>query len=121
MLSKTILLVDDDPMLCQLFATSLLRHDYQVESVYSGIDALKYCNANPVDLIVLDVMMSGMDGLDVVATIRLTSDIPIILLSARTDSGSRMRGINAGANEYLFKPITPDDLLACIRKLLEHE
>lgn len=116
---KTILLVDDDPMLCQLFATALIRHGYRVESAYSGIDALKLFNDNPVDLIVLDVMMAGMSGLDVLATIRLASDVPIVLLSARTDSVSRLRGINAGANEYLAKPITPDALVKCVQAFLD--
>lgn len=118
-LGKTILLVDDDPMLCQLFETALVKRGYRVESAYSGLDALKRFNASPADLIVLDVMMAGMSGLEVVATIRLASSVPVVLLSARTDAASRMRGLNAGANAYLAKPITPDDLLKCIEALLE--
>ncbi len=117
-MAKTILLVDDDPMLCQLFSTALARHGYQVDSAYSGIDALRRFNNHPADLIVLDVMMAGMSGLEVTSTIRLSSDVPIILLSARTDPGSRMRGINAGANEYLSKPVTPDALVKCVQAYL---
>lgn len=117
-MAKTILLVDDDPMLCQLFATALARHGYQIDSVYSGVDALMYFNDHPVDLIVLDVMMAGMSGLEVLSTIRLSSDVPIILLSARADSGSRLRGMTAGANEYLSKPVTLDALVKCVRTYL---
>ena len=117
-LARKILLVDDDPMLCQLFATALVRYGFDVESTYSGVDALEYFNDHEVDLIVLDFMMAGLDGADVVSTIRLTSKVPILILSARTDSVTKLRGISAGANDYLFKPITPDVLIARIRAIL---
>lgn len=119
-MSREILIVDDDLLLCKLFSTTLEKHGYTAHVAYSGPDALEFLSTRPVDLVVLDIMMADMDGIDVIAQIRRNPAylrLPIVVLSARADFASRQRGLIAGATDYLIKPIIPDDLLAYIRRL----
>ncbi|NPV67203.1 MAG: response regulator [Anaerolineae bacterium] len=119
-MSREILVVDDDPLLCRLFATTLEKHGYTAHIAYSGPSALEFLKAQPVDLVVLDIMMADMDGVDVIAQIRRNPAylrLPIVVLSARADFASRQRGLIAGATDYLVKPITPDDLLIYLQRL----
>lgn len=116
-----ILLVDDDPLVGKLFQTALRQQGFDPVAVQSGKDALEHLQNNTVHLMVVDVMMGDMDGITVVEKVREQPDgkeIPIIVLSARVDTNSRLRGLQAGANEYLLKPITPTDLIEHIRELL---
>lgn len=114
----TILIVDDDPLLCRLFATSLANNGYTVHTVQSGAVAIQILQNADIDLIVMDVMMADMDGIDTVSQIRLTWNAPIIMLSARTDGISKLLSLNAGATTYLFKPITPERLVKHIEETL---
>ncbi|MBN1966244.1 MAG: response regulator transcription factor [Anaerolineae bacterium] len=116
-----ILLVDDDPLVGKLFCTALHQQGFDPYAVQSGTDALAYLDEHEVDLVILDVMMADMSGISVVEQIRARpalNDLPIIVLSARVDTESRLRGLQAGANEYLLKPITPADLVEHIRSQL---
>lgn len=120
-MAHRVLIVDDDPLVGRLFGMGLSQHGFEADSVLSGLAALEYLDATPVDVLVLDVMMADMDGLDVIGAIRgnpALQHLPVILLSARADDRSRRRGINAGANVYLFKPITPEKLADVIREVL---
>ena len=116
-----VLIVDDDPLIGRLFGMGLGQFGFEAESAQSGPAALDYLAAHPVDVLVLDVMMAEMDGLDVIGAIRRNpalEHLPIILLSARADDSSKRRGLSAGANVYLFKPITPEALADVIREVL---
>lgn len=120
-MTHRVLIVDDDPLVGKLFGMGLLQQGFQAESVLSGPAALDYLEATPVDVLVLDIMMADMDGLDVIGAIRRNArlhQLPVILLSARADESSRRKGLNAGANVYLFKPITPEKLADVIRNVL---
>lgn len=119
----TILIVDDDPLLCRLFTTALENRGYAAHAVYSGHDALTFIEQNQVDALVLDIMMADMDGIAVLNTLRampIYQDLPIIVLSARADAASKHRGMVAGATAYLYKPITPDALAEHLVAALAH-
>lgn len=116
-----VLIVDDDPLIGRLFGMGLGQQGFETDSVLSGPAALEYLESNPVDVLVLDVMMADMDGLDVIGVIRgnpVLRQLPIVVLSARVDDSARRRGIRAGANLYLFKPITPEGLADALREVL---
>jgi DNA-binding response OmpR family regulator len=116
-----VLIVDDDPLIGRLFSMGLGQQGFETSSALSGLAALDHLANHPVDVLILDVMMADMDGLDVIGAIRgnpALQQLPIIVLSARADDSSKRRGIRAGANRYLFKPITPESLADAIREIL---
>lgn len=118
---KAILIVDDEPTARTLLRLILVRAEYTVVEAVDGYEALKKLAKNAVDLVLLDVMMPGMDGIEVCEKIRAaeeTAVVPILLLSAKTDVLSIRRGLSAGANQYLTKPISPDLLLRYVRESL---
>ena len=120
-MSKRVLIVDDDPLMCNLLTLTLHREGYETEAVYSGQDALDYLSGSGVDLILLDIMMADLNGIEVLRTLRtnpITSSIPVILLTARVDAISQKTGLDAGAVEYLTKPIAPDKLVERVRDVL---
>ncbi len=116
-----ILIVDDDPLIGRLFQAALGKNGYRTTVALSGPAALAYLETNPVDAMLLDIMMADMDGIDVVTRIRqhpVHHGLPIVLLTARADEASRQRGLGAGANDYLVKPVAPDEVVQRIRLLL---
>jgi len=120
-MAARILIVDDDPLMCNLLTLALHREGYETEAVYSGQDALDYLSGSGVDLILLDIMMADLNGFEVLRALRTdpaTAPIPVILLTARADAISQKTGLDAGAVEYLIKPITPDALAARVRDVL---
>jgi DNA-binding response OmpR family regulator len=120
-LGEKILIVDDDPLLCNLLRMALRREGFDTAEAYSGEDALTYLAENSADLILLDVMMADLNGFDVLRQLKAnntTSHIPVIFLTARVDAISQKTGMDIGAIEYLTKPITPDVLIERIRSVL---
>ena len=120
---KKILITDDDPLNRKLVETLLLAGDYAVHSVSSGLAALEAIAADPPDLILLDLMMPGMDGFEVVRKLKSdpsTCRIPIIMLTALDDDGSRSRLAAAGVNNVITKPIDRWLLQNGIEKLLKN-
>lgn len=120
-MAERILIVDDDSLLCDLLRMALRREKYETHEVYSGQAALEYLATNTVDLILLDVMMADLNGFEVVR--RLQADdrlkaIPVVFLTARVDAISQKTGLDAGAVDYLSKPITPDILIERVRSVL---
>jgi DNA-binding response OmpR family regulator len=98
-----------------------VRAGFEVFEAEDGYDALDKVSQNPPDLMILDVMMPGMDGFTVCESIRSddqTASLPIIMLSAKTDTESVNRGLRAGANKYLTKPVSPEDLTRHVRDTL---
>jgi len=113
-----ILVVDDDAMYTTMLRIILEAEGYTVTTIESGQRALEVLEQNEYDLILLDVMMPDLDGLDLCRRIRATSHVPIIFVTVRSDVSERKLGLQAGADDYLAKPFDPDELLARIRALL---
>ena len=118
---QSILIVDDEPTARTLLRLILVRADFNVVEATNGYEALDRLEETAVDLVLLDVMMPGMSGIEVCKKIRAdekTAVVPILLLSAKTDVISIRRGLSAGANKYLTKPISPDTLLSHLEEAL---
>ncbi len=120
-LSQSVLVVDDEPMARTLLRLMLVRAGFEVSEAEDGYDALEKIAEELPDLVILDVMMPGMDGFSVCRAVResdRTASLPVIMLSAKTDLESVNRGLRAGANKYLTKPISPDELTRQVRSVL---
>jgi two-component system response regulator CpxR len=114
----TILLVDDDVELCKLIAEYLGKQGYTVQSAYDGRNGLARALNEHFDFLILDGMLPIVDGLEVLRQLRKRSSIPVIMLTARTQERDRIGGLDSGADDYLPKPFSPDELLARIRAVL---
>ena len=113
-----ILIVDDDPPSVKMIGFLLREEGYTVLTANSGPEALGLLNEEMPDLVILDVMMPGMDGLEVCRRIRRSTDLPIIFLSARGETSDRVAGLDVGADDYLPKPFEPSELLARVRAVM---
>lgn len=116
--ATSVLLAEDDTELCSLMRDFFAQHGLRVDAVHNGRDAARLALEDRFDLVILDVMMPGLDGFEVLRQIRLRSAIPVIMLTARTSQADRVDGLNSGADDYLPKPFAPDELLARIRAVL---
>src|SRR5947209_2940894 len=114
----TILTADDDPQLLRLVARNLEFEDYDVLTASDGKQALEQIEAHEPDLVLLDVMMPKMDGFTVCQRVRGFSSIPIIMVTARGQDQDKVRGLDLGADDYLTKPFSVDELLARVRSVL---
>jgi two-component system response regulator MprA len=117
-----ILVVDDDTRLAASLRRALIYEGHTVDIAADGPNALAIARDQPPDLVVLDVMLPGMDGVEVCRRLRDGSDLPILMLTARDAVSDRVAGLDAGADDYLVKPFAYDELLARVRALLRrHE
>ena len=118
--NKSILLVEDEENLHDALRLNLELENYQVTSAYDGNEALKAINGEYFDLVILDVMLPGIDGITVAETVRLQQNpVPILILSARNSSADRVLGLKKGADDYLDKPFNLEELLLRVKKLIE--
>lgn len=113
-----ILVIDDDKELCALIKQSVVKEKINVDYCYSGTDGLALLEKNNYQLILLDVMMPGMDGFQTMEKIRVTSSIPILMLTSKNDSMSKVQGLRSGADDYLTKPFDMEELIARIISLI---
>ncbi|MPZ14921.1 MAG: response regulator [Chloroflexi bacterium] len=113
-----ILVVDDEPSLTQSIAYAFRKEGYEVATVGDGLDALSAAREQQPDVVVLDVMLPGIDGLEVCRRLRRTSAVPILMLTARGEEIDRIVGLEVGADDYLPKPFSMRELLARVRALL---
>jgi two-component system response regulator MprA len=113
-----VLVVDDDPKITSLLRRALRAEGYAVRTAQDGAEALARAREREPDLVVLDWLMPGIDGLEVCRRLRETSDVPILMLTARDETADRVRGLDSGADDYLVKPFALDELLARVRALL---
>jgi two-component system alkaline phosphatase synthesis response regulator PhoP len=113
-----LLIIDDEPVIVESLAYSLRRESYDVSIAENGVDALDLFDRTHPDLVVLDIMLPGMDGLEVCKRLRARSTVPIIMLTARSDEVDKILGLEIGADDYLPKPFSFRELLARIRSLL---
>jgi len=118
MAGKGVLVVDDDVKTVELVKLYLNRDGYKVLSAYDGVEALRLARESHPDLIVLDLMLPGIDGLEVCRTLRDESDVPIIMLTARTTDQDKLTGLGLGADDYVTKPFSPRELAARVRAVL---
>jgi two-component system alkaline phosphatase synthesis response regulator PhoP len=118
MASKKILVVDDDVKTVELVKLYLNRDGYRVLTAYDGTEALRLARESHPDLIVLDLMLPGMDGFEVCRTLRDESDVPIVMLTARTTDEDKLTGLGLGADDYVSKPFSPRELAARVRAVL---
>ncbi len=117
---KNILIVDDDPAILRLLSTNLKIRGYEVISATDGEESLEAVQRDFVDLIILDLMMPKVDGVEVVRRIREWSDVPIIILSARGDENDKVKCLELGADDYLTKPFGIAELMARIKTAFRH-
>jgi two-component system response regulator MprA len=113
-----ILVVDDDPAIVSLIKRGLTFEGYAVETAADGVEALTKARDLEPDLILLDIMMPGIDGISVSRQVRQVSDVPILMVTAKGTVSDRVAGLDSGADDYLVKPFAVDELLARVRALL---
>jgi two-component system response regulator MprA len=114
----TILIVDDDRKIVEMLRRTLTYEGYSVLTAFDGKEALAQAEAHHPDLVVLDWMMPGLDGVEVARRLRAAEGIPILMLTARDAVEDRVEGLDGGADDYLVKPFAPAELLARLRSLL---
>jgi DNA-binding response OmpR family regulator len=117
-MNELILIVDDEPKIVKLAKDYLEKSGYKVLTAADGRLALAAARREKPDLIVLDLMLPGMDGLDICRALRRESDVPIIMLTARTEETDRLIGLEIGADDYISKPFSPRELVARVRTVL---
>lgn len=113
-----ILVIDDDKELCALIKRSVLVENIEADCFYSGLAGLEQLKKKPYQLVILDVMMPGSDGFETLEQIRKESNLPVLMFTAKDDSASKVRGLRAGADDYLTKPFDLDELIARILSLI---
>ncbi len=118
MATRTILVVDDDVKTVELVKLYLNRDGYKVITSYDGLDALNLARKSHPDLIVLDLMLPGCNGLEICRQLKDESDVPIIMLTAMTTEDDKLRGLNLGADDYVTKPFSPRELAARVRAVI---
>jgi len=115
---ETILIVEDEPKINDLVRDYLTSLDYRVDQCYDGPSALGYCRTQAPDLVVLDVMLPGIDGIEVARRLRADLDVPILMLTAREAVADKLLGLEVGADDYMTKPFSVRELGARVRAIL---
>jgi DNA-binding response OmpR family regulator len=118
MSGSKVLVVDDEPTVREVVVGYLRRDGHDVSEAADGTRALELLDAEPPDLVVLDMMLPGVNGLDVLRRLRAVSDIPVIMLTARADESDRVSGLELGADDYVVKPFSPRELAARVNGVL---
>jgi len=114
----TILIIDDDAEMTSLLSEFLTDHKYSVQVYHNPLEALEFLQKNSVDLVLLDIMMPEMDGLNVLRKIREHSEVPVMMLTAKGDVSDKVVGLELGADDYLPKPFEPQELIARVQSIL---
>jgi DNA-binding response OmpR family regulator len=120
MAKQKVLVVDDDPKIVSLVQLYLEREGYHVLIARDGLEALDAARQEQPDLIVLDLLLPQVDGLDVCRLLRTESQVPIIMLTARSTEDDKILGLDLGADDYVTKPFSPRELMARVRARLRH-
>ena len=115
---QNILVCDDDKQIVEAIDIYLTGEGYHVIKAYDGYEALEILDSTPVDLMIVDVMMPGLDGIRTTLKVRETSSIPIIILSAKSEDNDKILGLNIGADDYITKPFNPLELVARVKAQL---
>ena len=115
---RNILVVDDEKEIADLLEIHLMSQDYDVTKAHTGAECIELLNKNKFDLILLDVMMPKMDGLETLKRIRESSNVPVKMVTAKTTEKDKIQGLTLGADDYITKPIKPLELLARVKAQL---
>jgi DNA-binding response OmpR family regulator len=115
---NSLLIIDDDVELCALLIERLAEDGFDLSAVHNGIDGLELANNGSYSLVILDVMLPRMGGIDVLKQLRARSSVPVLMLTARGDDIDRIIGLEVGADDYLPKPFNPRELVARIKAIL---
>ncbi|WP_026485732.1 response regulator transcription factor [Caldanaerobius polysaccharolyticus] len=115
---KSVLLVEDDRPISRFVELELRHEGYIVDVAHDGISGYEKIRNNEYDIIILDIMLPGMDGIELLKKVRLNSDVPVILLTAKSDVNDKVLGLDIGADDYITKPFAIEELLARMRVLL---
>jgi DNA-binding response OmpR family regulator len=115
---NSLLIVDDDVELCALLIERLAEDGFDLSAVHNGIDGLELAGSGRYSLVILDVMLPRMGGIDVLKQLRARSSVPVLMLTARGDDIDRIIGLEVGADDYLPKPFNPRELVARIKAIL---
>lgn len=113
-----VLVVEDDPKIAQVVVDYLHSEGHKAQTAHDGLTAMALIRQRMPDLLILDVMLPGMDGVAICSEVRRISEVPIILLTARVDEVDRLLGLDSGADDYVTKPFSPRELMARVRNLL---
>ena len=116
---STILIVDDDPHLRELVSVFLQREGFAVVEAIDGMDALAKLATRKVDVMILDIMMPHMDGWELCRQLRMSYDIPILMLTAKGETSQKLKGFQIGTDDYLVKPFEPLEVVARVKALLK--
>ena len=114
----TILVCDDDRDIVSALDIYLTSEGYRTVKAYDGLEALEAAQNQPVDLILMDIMMPGLDGIRATARLRETCNVPIILLTAKSEDADKVLGLNIGADDYITKPFNPIEGIARVKSQL---
>jgi two-component system response regulator BaeR len=114
---KKILIVEDEPKLAQLLKDYLTQSDFSTDWLHHGLDVIPWLQNNPTDLILLDLMLPGRNGLDICRDIRKFSSVPIIMITAQVEEIDRLLGLEIGADDYICKPYSPREVVARVKAL----
>jgi two-component system, OmpR family, response regulator MprA len=117
MSGERVLVIEDEARIAQFIERALIYEGYRVNVARDGQTGLGIARDNPPDLVVLDWMLPGLDGLEVCKRLRTASDVPILMLTAKDEVKDRVTGLDAGADDYLVKPFSVDELMARVRAL----
>src|SRR5512140_635764 len=115
---KSILVVEDEPSISEVVSLYLRRAGYQVQTLGDGHEALDQLEKNLPDLVVMDLMLPGLDGFSLTRWLRERSDVPIIILTSRREEIDRIAGLEMGADDYVVKPFSPQELVSRVRAVL---
>jgi DNA-binding response OmpR family regulator len=115
---RHILIVDDDKEIVQLIAIYLQNESFRVSKAFNGEEALQIVENDKIDLVILDVMMPKVDGMEVCRTIRAKNHVPILMISAKSEDFDKITGLMSGADDYLTKPFNPLELVARVKTLI---
>lgn len=115
------LIIEDNKEMAYSLSTLLRTEDFETDIVSSGLDAQKAFSSNPPDIILLDLGLPDMDGMKVLTNLRMWSSIPVVVVSGRLDVEHKVAALDAGADDYITKPFSPDELIARIRAAIRHK
>jgi DNA-binding response OmpR family regulator len=118
-MSYKVLLVEDDKKISEIIEKYLQKNDFKVDIAFNGIDALEKFSRNGYHLVILDIMMPGINGFEVLSEIRTVSDIPVVIVTAKKDEIDRLNGFDKGADDYIVKPFSPKEMVKRVEAIIK--
>lgn len=119
-MQKKILIIEDDPSIAELQKDYLEVAGFEVSVYANGLEGLRAFQENEVDLLILDIMLPGMDGLEILRSLKEDKDVPVLLVSAKKEEIDKIKGLSLGADDYITKPFSPGELVARVKAHLEN-